>query len=103
MSPNLAAGAHTRHQPSAKTDDLNLGIPIKVCADAMRVRADHSAFPCLVVGIPPFPRMWVGNLARGLIPWTAALLAGGFETSRSEALFRPPDLHSAGRTLRGNP
>jgi hypothetical protein len=28
--------------------------------------------------IPPFPRIWAGDLARGLIPWTAALLRGEF-------------------------
>src|SRR5260370_31623765 len=81
----------------------NLGTPIIICAAPVRVCADHSEFPCLVVGIPPFPRICIGDLARRLIPWTAALLAGGFETSRGEALLRPPDLHSAGRTLRGNP
>jgi hypothetical protein len=64
---------------------------------------DRSELPRLVVGIPPFPRIRAGDLARRLIPWTAALLAGGFETSRGEALLRPPDLHSAGRSLRGNP
>ena len=102
-SLNLAAGRHTSRQPHAKPDDPNLGTPIIICA-ARRVFAPAvSAFSCLVVGIPPFPPICVGDLARRLIPWTAALLAGGFETSRGEALLRPPDLHSAGRTLRGNP
>jgi hypothetical protein len=102
-SLNLAAGRHTSRQPHAKPDDPILATPIIICA-ARRVFAPAiSEFPCLVVGIPPFPPVCVGDLARRLIPWTAALLAGGFETSRGEALLRPPDLHSAGRTLRGNP
>jgi len=42
------------------------------------------------VEVPPFPRTQAGDLARRLIPLTAALLAG-LQTSRSEALLRPPE------------
>jgi len=65
----------TSHQPLSEPDDLNYRHHDQNLCSPARVCPDHS---CLVVGIPPFPRIWVGDLARRLIPWTAALLAGGF-------------------------
>lgn len=103
QKPEFGRRSSISHQPLAKPDDPNLGTPIMICAAPVRVCAGHFRVSMSCRWNTSISAYLLGDLARRLIPWTAALLAGGFETSRSEALLRPPDLHSAGRTLRGNP
>src|SRR5215470_2725305 len=77
-SPNLAADRQTGHQPLAKPGRPQSRHPDHhLCSPRCAFAPAISEFPCLVVGIPPFPPIRVGDLARRLIPRTAALLAGG--------------------------
>jgi hypothetical protein len=77
---NLPSAPCTSHQPLSVPDDPNRGIPIKICAVLVRVCPDYSEFPCLALEFLHFHAFWAngiwgGDLARRLIPWTAALLA----------------------------